>query len=172
MNRQEALEAVLSSYRKYYDINRENPLPPFAAEAVFSVHDENYFLIRSAKISESESSEYAFFAEADCMDEPQVRELDRIAWEEGLRRTKPGPNHRNTDITLVILADQITEEAAGLIRKNRHYKSYYMGLRGWNNYKLIAYELSTGKIFANRQAEPLKKVMANIKKQNEKENSK
>ncbi len=163
MNRREALEKILDSYRKYYDINQETPMPPFAAEAVFFVRDENYFLIRSARLSESLSSEHVFFAELEELDSARTEELDSIAWEEGLRRTQPGPNHRNTDITLVILAEHITEEAAEKIRKNRRYKSYYWGLRGWNNYKLIAYELSTGKIFANRQAEPLRKVMANIK---------
>ena len=44
MDRREALEKVLKAYEGYYNVKREQPEPPFAAEAEFRLHDENYFL--------------------------------------------------------------------------------------------------------------------------------
>ena len=57
----QALEQVLDAYKKYYTINRETPVSPFLAEAEFRLHDEQYFLIRSARISEVDSRELVFF---------------------------------------------------------------------------------------------------------------
>ena len=62
MNTTEILEKLLRSYSVYYDIQRENVTEPFAAEANFHTHDEQYFLVRSATISEAESNEYVYFA--------------------------------------------------------------------------------------------------------------
>ena len=63
------LEKLIGSYEQYYDINRETPVEPFVAEATFKSHGEEYFLIRSAKINEMDSSETAFFADVEELDE-------------------------------------------------------------------------------------------------------
>ena len=57
----EALERILKSYVRYYDINRDTPLEPFAAEAEFHSLEKGYILSKKAVISESESNEYIFF---------------------------------------------------------------------------------------------------------------
>ena len=44
----EALERVLRSYQTYYNIKTEAVEPPFAAEAIFGSHNEQYFLIKKA----------------------------------------------------------------------------------------------------------------------------
>ena len=49
MTMEKALEQVLNAYRRYYTISTENVTPPFQAEAVFSQHDERYFLSRKVK---------------------------------------------------------------------------------------------------------------------------
>ncbi|MBQ9827809.1 MAG: hypothetical protein IJM62_03915, partial [Lachnospiraceae bacterium] len=68
MDRQEALDKILLSYKGYYDINTETPAAPFAAEAIFSLHDEKYFLVKSAKLSEADIKEYVYFASVDRLD--------------------------------------------------------------------------------------------------------
>ena len=62
MTKEDVLEKALRSYSAYYDVNRETPEAPFAAEAVFHSHSSTYFLTRSATIGEAESNEYVFFA--------------------------------------------------------------------------------------------------------------
>lgn len=71
----------MKSYETYYDINRDDPEPPFEAEAVFHSHDKQYFLMKSAKLGETESNEYVFFAKLDFLDTERLKRLDKIAWE-------------------------------------------------------------------------------------------
>lgn len=162
MNRSEALEKVLASYRAYFNIKRPAKGEPFDAEAEFIFKDEQYFLIKAAKLSEINAREHVFFAIPEKLDLKTVTELDRKAWETGLSRVKPGPTHRNTDVTLVILTDGMTAEAAEYVRRIRHYRSYRLGLHGWSNYRLIVYDLSSGKTAHNRLGGELKKTIDNI----------
>ncbi|MCD8117227.1 MAG: hypothetical protein LUE21_08990 [Oscillospiraceae bacterium] len=159
----EALDILLKSYRSYYDITlHEEPDTLFAAEAVFHSHDEQFFLIKKAVVSEAESNEQVFIAVEDALDESLLRQLDEAAWNTGLERVKPHQSHRNTDVTLIILADTITAEAKAAVKKLRHYKSYHFGLQGWSNYRLVALETSTGTLSYNRLGGNLKKLFRNI----------
>lgn len=162
MGEMNALEKVLRAYEAYYNVNRDTAKSPFAAEAVFHSHDEQFFLMKSVKLGEAESNEYVFFATPDTLDAGELRMLDAAAWTEGLARVKPHPNHRNTDITLVILGDTVTEDAFSLVSKIQHYKSYRLGFQGWSHYRLIVVEESSGRMAYNRQGQSLKKLFSNI----------
>lgn len=157
-----ALEKVLRAYDRYYDVDRLPSSPLFDARASFQLHDEQYVLVRSAKISEADSREQVFFAIREELTQSVYEELDTAAWEEGLSCVDPGPNHRNTDIILIILTNHLSEEAGKTIRKRRRYKSYRLGLRGWSDFRVIAYELSSGMMVTNRQGRMLEKTLRNI----------
>ena len=162
MEKHEALERLLKAYSGYYNINRETPMKPFAAEASFEKHDEQYFLMKSAKLSEADSREYLFFALEEVLTCDRLLELDRLAWEECLRRTVPEENHKNTDAALLILADRVEEEALPLIRRMRHYKSYRFGLRGFSSYRLLVCEMTTEKMTTNRTADAHLRAFRNV----------
>lgn len=162
MNQTEALAKLLRSYERYYNIKTKEVEPPFAAEAVFHTHEDSYFLLKEARISSQESHEYVYFATESELDRARLDELDRAAWERGIAQVVPGPDHRSSDVTLVILADRIHPEAFQEIRSRKHYKSYQFRLQGWSSYRLIALELSTGKLAYNRLGESLKKLVSNI----------
>ena len=161
MTQREALDMLLKAYSGYYNINTETPAEPFAAEAEFRLHDEQYFLIRSAKISEADSREHVFFALADTLDMDSFRQLDAAAWETGLSRVELSRYHRNTDVILYILADHIPEDVRHAVRKTRHYKSYRFGLQGWSSCRLLAYDLSERTAVHNAQGDNLRKVVEN-----------
>ena len=111
MKREEVLEKALHSYEAYYDVKQGSVEEPFAAEAEFHSHDDAYFLVKSATIGEAESHEYVFFASVEALDEALLKELDQIAWERGISRVKPHSYHRNTDVTLVVIAGTVTAGA-------------------------------------------------------------
>ena len=163
MTATEALDILLRSYVRYYDIFREDVEPPFAAEARFHTHDETYFLVKSARLSEADSHEYVYFATPETLDLAGAKALDEAAWERGLSWVKPHSAHRNSDVTLVILADHIDPEAMEAIGKFRHSKSYRYGLQGWSNFRVIALETSSGRLAYNRLGRSLKKLFRNIK---------
>lgn len=162
MNKNEILEKLLCSFRVYYDVRQEDVEPPFVAEAEFHTHDEQFFLVKSAVISEAESKEYAYFAVEECLDMETLLRLDQIAWMRGTRKVRPHGSHRNTDVALIIVADQITEEAFARISKLRHYQSYHLGFHGWSNYRLVAIEQTSGRAAYNRMGRSFKKLVRNI----------
>lgn len=159
----EVLERLLKSYRRYYNVKTEDVTPPFAAEAAFHSHDEQFFLVKSARLAEADSHEYVFFATAQSLEREELQKLDEAAWEAGLSRVKPHWSHRSTDVALVILAERISPEAASDIPKLKRYKSYRHTLQGWSNYQVIALETSTGRLVCNRRGRDLKKLFRNIK---------
>ena len=154
------LDKVIGSYEYYYDINRETPMEPFVAEATFKSHGEEYFLIKSAKITEMDSSETAFFADTETLDEAGYDELVDKGWDETLRRADVKPNHRNSDGILIITVNTIDDATKKKIRKTRRYKSYRFTLWGWSELRVIAYEHYSGKVVSNRQGDILKKLFA------------
>lgn len=165
MNVTEALDKILCSFTRYYNIKRgETVEPPFTAEAEFISHNEQYFLIKRAKVADINSNEYVFFYAADEIDYETLLQLDETAWNRGIAKVVPDSSHRNSDVTLVLVADKLTPEAKAAIPKMKHYKSYMFTLHGWSYYRLIALELSSGDLVYNRQGQNLKKLVSNILK--------
>ena len=164
MNRKEALEKAVHAYEAYYDVNKEAPEDPFYAEASFHSHDDAFFLVHGAVIGESESNEYVFFASEGTLDEDRLRMLDAIAWETGISRVKPHGHHRNTDVSLIVIADNVASEAAQIVRKLKHYKSYRFSLQGFSHYRLLVVDLSEKKMYWNRQGAELRKNFKRILK--------
>lgn len=160
---QEALEQLCRAYSGYYTIDRETPSEPFAAEAEFRMHDEQYFLIKAAKYTEYDSNEFVYVALQDHLDPQSFAALDAQAWELGIKKVEPKQNHRNSDITLIILADAMDPETVPLVRKAKHYQSYgFLGLRGWSHYRVIVYDLSNGTLTHNRMGENLRETLSKI----------
>ena len=165
MNVTEALDKILCSFTRYYNIKRgETVEPPFTAEAEFISHNEQYFLIKRAKVADIDSNEYVYFYGADEVDYETLQKLDEAAWSRGMAKVVPSSAHRNSDVTLVIVADKLSSDAKAAIPKMKHYKSYMFTLHGWSYYRLIALELSTGNLVYHRQGQNLKKLVSNILK--------
>ena len=172
----EALERVLRSYQTYYNIKTEAVSllkyihdmeiikteavePPFAAEAIFGSHNEQYFLIKKAKVADIDTNETVYFATEESLSKERLLELDAIAWERGTANVQPSSNHRNSDVVLIILTAHAGEDALAQVKKCRHYQSYLWGFHGWSNYRLIVAELSSGRIVHNRHGQILKKLV-------------
>lgn len=164
MRPEEALEKLLPSFMRYYNVKKEDVTEPFSAEAEFFTHDEAYFLMKTAKLSESESREFIFFKATDHLDAETVKSLDETAWNTGMSRVEITPIHHSTDVSLILLAQTIDKDAAKLIKKLKHHKSYCFNFRGFSRYRLIALETSTGKVTYNHLGSELKKLICNIQK--------
>mgnify|MGYP007069886639 CR=1 FL=1 len=159
---QDALERVLRSYGAYYTIDRTNPTVPFAAQAVFHAHGEQYFLIKQAKYAEIDSNEYVYFALEHAPTPARIRELSKLAWEAGLAQVVPTSTHRESDVLLILLADSLSDETAREIRGTRYSKSYRLGLQGYSHFRLAAIEPATGRTAHNPMGQDLAKLLSNI----------
>ena len=159
MNVSDALEKLLPAFGQYYTINKDSPAQPFLAEAEFRSHNEQYFLVRSAHIADIDSNEFVYFAQASELNDETLSQLTSKAWETGLEKVRPHEGHRNSDITLIILADKISEQTQNTIKKTKLYKSYKFSFWGWSNFKLAAVELSTQGIYSNRLGKDYRKLL-------------
>lgn len=175
MKSSDAAQKILKSFERYYTIKRPGEdsvdggqggfssiTKPFFAEAVFKSHTEQYFLVKSAKLSESDSSERVFFYVSENLDMEKLLEIEETAWREGLSGFVPYFGHRNTDVTLVIVSDRIEGDAFDAVRKIKHSKSYMMTLKGWSDFRLAALETSTMRATYNRLGKSLKKTVEAI----------
>ena len=165
MNRSEMTDRILKSYERYYDIKRnEEATEPFVAEAVFHSHNEQYVFTKRATLSAQESNEYVFFANESHLDAERTELLSSAAWSEGLSRVSAHSSHRNSDVTLVIVAETVSKEAISRIKKLHHYRSYHMGFQGWSAFRVIVLEHSSGLLTYNRRGRELKKLYQKIVK--------
>ena len=171
MTSKEALQTLLKSYWRYYNVKDEGVEAPFDAEAEFVSKDEQYFLVKSAKLGESESHEYIYFAAVEHLTLEQAQMLDETAWSRGMSHVEPKPNHRNSDVHLVVLADKMDDDAALFLKKLRRYESYHHTFWGWSHYRVVAMETSTGTLVFNRMGQILKKLFRNIKSAIKKESN-
>ena len=157
-----ALQSLLHSFERYYTVKTENVQVPFAAEAEFHSHTEQYFLVRAAHVADIDSNEYVFFAREEHLSSERLLELEQAAWKEGVSRVKPRSGHRNSDVTLIVVADSIEENVLKQVKKLRHYKSYKFGLHGWTHFRALAYEPSSGRVAYNRFGKDLKKLVGSL----------
>ena len=165
-----AIKKLLPAFEQYYTIKNEDVTPPFCAEAEFRSHNEQYFLVRSAHIADIDSNEFVYFATTDCLDSAKLEEFVNAAWQTGLAKVRPHEGHRNSDITLIILADKILDESKIKIKKTKLYKSYKFSFHGWSHFKLSVAELASldkdgaPEVFCNRQGRDFAKLIKkNIK---------
>ncbi|MBQ9206366.1 MAG: hypothetical protein IJ158_06585 [Treponema sp.] len=162
MDSKDAFQKILKSYERYYNVSVKNVDAPFAAEAVFKSHNEQYMLVKAAKIADIDSNEFVFFYISNENPEQNLTEVAQAAWARGLERITPYYGHRNTDITLILLSERFSEESFKLVKKLKFYKSYKFGLFGWSAFRALAYETSTGRAVTNRRGSDLKKLVSSL----------
>lgn len=157
-----ALDVSLNAFKRYYNIKTEDVEAPFVAQADFISHNEQYYLIKAAKIADIDSNEYVYFACEENLSVDRLNDLCNIAWERGLSRVTPSYGHRNSDITLIILSDKILNDSFTMVKKIKKYKSYKHTFFGWSHFKLVAMDISLNRLTYNRQGQSLKNVFNNI----------
>lgn len=155
----EALTKLLPSYEGYYDVIQENVLQPFSAEAKFISHQEQYFLVHSAKLSDIDSTEHIYFATEQNLTFNRLQELAETAWENGIKSVQPYYGHRNSDVTVVVICENADSDALKKCRKIKYSKTYKFMLHGWSNFKLAVVDISTGKAASNWQGGDLKSFL-------------
>ena len=169
MTLDELFRAFLKAYAVYYDVKEPPEIEsPFDAEAKFSSCEELFFLMKGLTLSETRIAEYVYFAKRERLTRDELSHLDALAWERGLEEAAPGPGHKSSDVTLIVLTDAADDDAKKLVKSCRHSKTYRLGFHGFSHYRLVVVECSTGAFFFNRQGTHLKPLVADIWKTAEK----
>lgn len=162
MKNDDALQKVLCAFEKFYTVKTCDADAPFCAFAEFHAHGEQFFLTKAAKVADIDMNEYVFFAREKFLDAARLVDLADAAWERGLSFVKPYFGHKNSDVSLVILAEKSDSDAKKILRKIRRYKSYKFGIYGWSALNVSFCDFSSREVFSNSRGENLKKNLQEI----------
>ncbi len=171
MKAQEMLEKLLPLYKGYFDVTTEGVMPPFAAEAKFVSHGEQYFLVHAAKLADIDSKETIYFGTEETLSFEQLSEMSKKAWEKCIESVVPYYGHRNSDVSVIVITEKADEEVLKNCRKIKFSKSYKFMLYGWSNFKLVVVDLNSGKVVSNHfGAETKDYIKKFVKKCSDQEN--
>lgn len=160
--RGDLLERICASYSRYYNVKKSPGISGIDALAEFHLHDEQYFLVKKARLSEADVNEFVYFAVRDSLDSTELERLCDQVWEHGLAKAVPKTNHRSSDVTLVILAGSVTPEAARAAKKRKRSKTYKFGFWGYSHFRLVVYDLGADTCVSNSMGASHKKAICNI----------
>ena len=147
---QEAQELLLERYMGYFDISHpETEELPLAALCEFHEHAEKYVLSRKAKLWQADSHEYVYLFTVPHLTEALYRQLEEFAYEKGMERITPGPEHMYSYITVVVLCETCDKAARRALQKCRRYKSFRCSFWGWMDFHTGMAVLSEKKAFTN-----------------------
>ena len=149
---------LLPTFEAYYTI--EPGTAPFAAQAVFHTQGEGYFLVRSAKYAECNSSEFVYFALEPELTPERARELAEAAWQAGQSRVQPSFSQHFSDVLLIVLTDRLP--SASCLRKIRYSRSYRFGLMGYSRLRMAAAEPASGRVAGNPLGKGLDRLLGRV----------
>ena len=153
---------LLKAYERYYNIVRDGCISGFDATGFLSNEAEQYFLVRSARTAFIRSYEYVYFKKCESLGTDELKNLDRMAWEDGMAHVRPSAEHKNTDVALIIVADRVSQDVKDSIVSYKHSRNYKLGFFGFSNYRLVVMESLTGTLLTNRRGRDHKDFYAQI----------
>lgn len=150
LTRQQAAERLCDCYAGYFDITHSPAEDaPLVAEMAFHAHTSKYVLSKKATLWEANSHEYVYLFSVPHLTREIFSACEALAYDRGMARVEPGPNHMYTYITALFLCDTCDPEARSALKRCRHYKSYRFSYWGWMDFHTGLAELSTGKTASN-----------------------
>jgi hypothetical protein len=135
LTRETAVSRLIERYEGYFDITRhEVPEHYLEAECDFHVHSSKYVLVKKAKLWEADSNEFVFLFSVPHLTKQIYQECEKLAYDLGMAKITPGPQHMYSYITAVFVCDSCDEDARTALRRCRLYKSFKMSFWGWMDF--------------------------------------
>ena len=73
-----------------------------------------------------------------------------------LEKVDPVPNHMQSSLSLVIVADRVDDEAKRACRKTRFRKNFALGIRGWADLRLAVVDIAGHDVVTNGAGKEMK----------------
>ena len=159
--RQGKLERLLLAYQRYFDIKRDVAIgeDTFGAFAEFHSTSEKYVLVKKAKLWSLENNEYAYFYLTEKLDLETFEHIQKVALDAGMEHVHPHSEHMYSYVTLIILADEIDQDAKEALQKLRFEKNFRLSLHGWMEFRIAAINFSNGEIISNRSGKDVREIL-------------
>ena len=139
---QQVLEKVLDQYQRYFDIQRDITQGGrhWLATAEFHSRGEKYVLVKKAQLWAMECNEYVFITAEEQLDQYELQQIWQQMIDLEQELVKPHKEHMVTYVTLVILAEQVTDEVRKALSKLKLSKNYKLSIHGWCNGRIVIYQ--------------------------------
>ena len=185
--RKEAVERLLSGYRRYYNVTRFdggfNPppeeykgiceagklTPPALSEepslvAVCEYYEkaEQYFLFKSNELWATHQEEFIFLFSIKNLTKELFETCRDYAYEEGMKLAHIGPGHMYSYISPVFVCETADPEAVRALEKCKIYKSFKFSFHGWMDFHTACFEASKRKLYFNHSGLCMKKNLEKI----------
>lgn len=167
LTKEELLDRLLAAHDVYYDTARDVVFAgrQFPGYAEFHTHGEKFVLSKKAKLWEVNAHEYLFFVTTELLDESLFKELVSFMTTEALAKIELVPDHMTSYLTLVVIADEVSEPVLRLVRTTRFRKNFLLGFRGWADLRLAVIDLQDNNVVTNGQGKEIKEsLQANLRK--------
>ena len=156
---QKRLDKLLAAYSHHYTVTKDVTDCDFPAAAEFFLRDENRLLSREHVFSAWEQHEYVYFYLTEKLDAACLKEQVAVSQRAGLARIRPHKEHMCSFVTLIILAGEITPDAAEMFRLIRMRKNYRLRLYGWMEYRIATMDVSANKFYSNPDGRDVRKTL-------------
>ena len=185
--RKEAIERLLSGYRRYYNVTRFdggfNPppeeykgiceagklTPPVLSEehslvAVCEYYEkaEQYFLFKSNELWATHQEEFIFLFSVKNLTKEIFETCRDYAYEEGMKLAHIGPGHMYSYISPVFVCETADSEAVKALEKCKIYKSFKFSFHGWMDFHTACFEASKRKLYFNHSGLCMKKNLEKV----------
>ncbi len=163
MTREDAVERLCDVYGGSFDITRcEEAELLLAAKMDFYVHNSKYVLSKKAKLWEANSFEYVYLFTVPHLTREIYEQCERLAYEQGRARIRPGPNHMYTYISAIFLCDSCDPEARKALKRCRRYESFRLSYWGWMDFHTALVVLPEESVATNASGHSAAQVLKRV----------
>lgn len=163
--RQSAIEHLLESYKRYYNITlfeKEEINLPLVALCEFFEHSEKYVLSTRAELWSADCEEFLYLFNVEHLTTDIFNQCMDYVKTDGMERANIGPGHMYTYITPVFICDSCEEDAKKALKKCRIYKSFHFSFHGWMEFHVAMLDVTTNTISTNRAGKCVEKIMKKV----------
>lgn len=158
---QDVLDRLLLAHQAYFDVERDHAFGGRVFDGYAELHSSasKYVLVKRAKLWETSSHEYMFFVLANVLDRQTLEDLIGFMTTDALEKVRLEPDHMNSFLTLVIIAESLDEGIERMVSKTRFRKNFTFGLKGWADLRLCVVDLSERRIITNAMGKDIAKTL-------------
>lgn len=154
-SRDSVLEAVLKSYKNYFDIEHVTNQEPLVAKACFHSRTEKFVLVKSVKMWGVESNDYVYVFSTPFLNFDEFVRCKEKAIADGLLQIHPHSEHMCSYITAIILTDGVDPAITSDIKACKFSKNFLLTFHGWTILRLLVVDINTSAVISNKAGKEL-----------------
>ena len=151
------LKGLEERYKYYYEVERDKEISGLKVD-IFAISSTEHFrqvLTKNIKIDQHYTKEYAVVkAEKKFVDKNEIEEFSKYLKSLINELVNPSMKIMSTILNGVLISTSgFSEEAVNFTKKFKFSKSFWLGIKGWCDIRLILVDLKEEKLYSNQKGE-------------------